>query len=78
MTGTPLEVVGVFAAAFGLLAAVIALDNLWLAHHRPQHPEPPSNLDRLDGISPPAGPPHTPSPTGQRNGSAGAYDEWSI
>jgi hypothetical protein len=80
VTGTPLEVVAVFAAAGLLLAAVIhLLDNLWLARHRPTPPEPPSRLDRLDGHNPPADPsPHTHSPHGQRlSGSAGAdLDGW--
>jgi hypothetical protein len=69
-----------FAVTFlitgALLAAVIWADTRWQArnpHYR--HTEPPSRLDRLDGINPPARS-SAPSPPGKSERAGADVDGW--
>jgi hypothetical protein len=67
-----------FAITGAILAAVIWADTWWQAR-RDRHTEPPSRLDALDGINPPADrhPDPLPPGVGSAGRSAGATtDPW--
>ena len=53
MTATLAGFAVTFAITGAILAAVICADTWWQSR-RDRHTEPPSRLDRLDGINPPA------------------------
>jgi hypothetical protein len=66
--------------AVGLVLGVATVLTWWedRDHRLPsRHDEPPSRLDRLDGINPPARS-SPPSPPGKSERAGATYDEWSI
>jgi hypothetical protein len=65
-----------FAITGAILAAVICADTWWQSR-RDRHTEPPSRLDRLDGINPPGRSPADLPPVGSSADRPGAdVDGW--
>jgi hypothetical protein len=74
MTATLAGFAVTFAITGAILAAVIAADTWWQSR-RDRHTEPPSRLDRLDGINPPARS-SAPSPPGKSERPGADLDGW--